>query len=143
MLEWPAPPTVSGMPRITVTSVYVDDQTRALAFYTEVLGFVIKHDLPAGDFRWLTVVDPGDPGGTQLLLEPDQHPAARAYATALHADGIPAAQFEVDDIHRVHDELKERGARIVQPPTEMGPVWALVLDDTCGNLIQLVTAPEM
>ena len=73
-------PTVGSMPRITVTSVHVDDQTRALAFYTEVLGFVIKHDLPAGDFRWLTVVDPGDPGGTQLLLEPDQHPAARAYA---------------------------------------------------------------
>ena len=131
------------MPRITVTSVHVDDQTRALAFYTEVLGFVIKHDLPAGDFRWLTVVDPGDPGGTQLLLEPDQHPAARAYATALHAAGIPAAQFGVDDIHPVHDDLRERGARIVQPPTEMGPVWALVLDDTCGNLIQLVTAPEM
>ena len=131
------------MPRIAVTSVHVDDQSRALTFYTEVLGFVHKHDFPAGDFRWLTVVDPGDPNGTQLLLEPDQHPAARAYATALHADGIPAAQFEVDDIHRAHAELQERGARIVQPPTEAGPVWTMILDDTCGNLVQLVTAADV
>ncbi|AVM63266.1 VOC family protein [Dietzia cinnamea] len=131
------------MPRIAITSVHVDDQSRALTFYTEVLGFVHKHDFPAGDFRWLTVVDPGDPNGTQLLLEPDQHPAARAYATALHADGIPAAQFEVDDIHRAHAELQERGARIVQPPTEAGPVWTMILDDTCGNLVQLVTAADV
>ena len=81
--------------------------------------------------------------GTQLLLEPDQHPAARAYASALHADGIPAAQFEVADIEKVHAELVERGARIVQPPTEMGPVWTMVVDDTCGNLIQLATTPDM
>ncbi|MGN0100587.1 VOC family protein [Dietzia sp. CH92] len=131
------------MPRIAVTSVHVDDQSRALTFYTEVLGFVLKLDLPAGDFRWLTVVDPGDPHGPQLLLEPDAHPAARAYATALHADGIPAAQFEVEDIHRAHDELTERGARIVQPPTEMGPVWTMIIDDTCGNLIQLATAADL
>lgn len=131
------------MPRIAITSVHVDDQSRALSFYTEVLGFVLKHDLPAGEFRWLTVVNPGDPNGTQLLLEPDQHPAARAYVTALLADGIPAAQFEVDDIHRAHAELQERGARIVQPPTEMGPVWTMILDDTCGNLVQLVTAPDL
>lgn len=131
------------MPRITVTSVHVDDQARAQSFYTDVLGFVVKHDLPAGDFRWLTLVDPGAPDGPQLLLEPDQHPAARAYVSALHADGIPAAQFEVDDIHHVHAELQERGARIVQPPTETGPVWTMIVDDTCGNLIQLATAPDI
>lgn len=131
------------MPRITVTSVHVDDQARALAFYTEVLGFTLKHDIPAGDFRWLTVVDPEDPDGTQLLLEPNQHPAARAYTAALHRDGIPAAQFEVDDMRHVHSQLVERGARIVQPPTEMGPVTTMVLDDTCGNLIQLATTPEL
>src|SRR5690606_21083708 len=107
------------------------------------LGFVVKYDAPAGVFRWLTVVDPGDPEGTQLLLEPDQHPAARAYASPLHADGLPAAQFEVDDIDHVHTELLERGARIVQPPTEMGPVWTMIIDDTCGNLIQSATTPEM
>lgn len=129
------------MPRISMTSVHVDDQTRALTFYTDVLGFALKHDVPAGEFRWLTVVGPDDPDGTQLLLEPDQHPAARAYAAALHADGIPAAQFEVHDIHRAHAELESRGARIVQPPTEAGPVWAMVVDDTCGNLIQLATSP--
>ena len=129
------------MPRITVTSVHVDDQARALSFYTEVLGFTLKHDIPAGDFRWLTVVDPEDPDGTQLLLEPDQHPAARAYTTALHGDGIPAAQFEVDDIQLVYSQLLERGARVMQPPTEMGPVTTIVLDDTCGNLIQLATTP--
>ena len=131
------------MPRITVTSVHVDDQQRALSFYTDVLGFIVKHDMPAGEFRWPTVVDPGHPDGAQLLLEPDQHPAARAYASALHADGIPAAQFEVDDIHHVHGELQERGARIVQPPTQMGPVWTMIVDDTCGNLIQLATPPDI
>ena len=131
------------MPRITITSIHVDDQERALRFYTDVLGFSLKYDMPAGEFRLLTVVDSADPDGTQLLLEPDQHPAARAYASALHADGIPAAQFEVADIEKVHAELVERGARIVQPPTEMGPVWTMVVDDTCGNLIQLATTPDM
>ena len=131
------------MPRITVASVHVDDQQRALSFYTDVLGFIVKHDIPIGEFRWLTVVDPGHPDGTQLLLEPDQHPAARAYASALHADGIPAAQFEVDDIHHVHGELQARGARIVQPPTQSGPVWTMIVDDTCGNLIQLATPPDI
>lgn len=128
------------MPSITMTSVHVDDQARALTFYTDILGFVTKHDVPTGDFRWLTVVAPGDPNGTQLLLEPDEHPAARAYVAALHSDGIPAAQFEVADIHRAHDDLAAKGARIVQPPTEAGPVWTMIVDDTCGNLIQLATA---
>lgn len=131
------------MPRITMTSVHVDDQARALTFYTDILGFVTKHDVPAGEFRWLTVVDPGDIDGTQLLLEPDQHPAAKAYTSALYSDGIPAAQFEVSDIHRVHADLGAKGASIVQPPTEMGPVWTMIVDDTCGNLIQLATTPAL
>lgn len=126
-----------------MTSVHVDDQERAHAFYTDILGFVTKYDVPTGDFRWLTVVAPDSPDGTQLLLEPDQHPAARAYVAALHAEGIPATQFEVTDIHQVHAELEAKGARIVQPPMEMGPVWTMIVDDTCGNLIQLVTSPEL
>lgn len=131
------------MPRITLTSVFVDDQDRALTFYTDVLGFAPGVDIPMGEFRWLTVVSPDEPGGPHLLLEPDQHPAARAYTAALFADGIPAAQFAVEDIRRIHDEVVAKGARVVQPPTEMGPVWTMVVDDTCGNLIQLATAPAL
>ena len=123
--------------------MFVDDQDRALTFYTDILGFAPGHDIPMGEFRWLTVVSPEDPDGPHLLLEPDQHPAARAYAAALVADGIPAAQFTVQDIHRVHEEMVARGARVAQPPTEMGPVWTMVVDDTCGNLIQLATAPDL
>lgn len=130
------------MPRITVTSVFVADQDRALAFYTDVLGFVPRDDVPLGEYRWLTVVSADDPDGTRLLLEPDAHPAARAFAAALVADGIPAAQFTVEDVHATHDELVAKGARIVLPPTEAGPVWTMIVDDTCGNLVQLVTAPE-
>lgn len=130
------------MPRITVTSVFVADQDRALAFYTDVLGFVPRDDVPLGEYRWLTVVSADDPDGTRLLLEPDAHPAARAFAAALVDDGIPAAQFTVEDVHATHDELVAKGARIVQPPTEAGPVWTMIVDDTCGNLVQLVTAPE-
>ena len=128
------------MPRITMTSVFVDDQVRALSYYTDVLGFVLGVDIPVGEFRWLTVVSAEDVDGPQLLLEPDQHPAARAYCAALRADGIPAAQFTVDDIHLAHRRLVAKGATVVQPPTEMGPVWAMVIDDTCGNLIQLTSA---
>lgn len=125
--------------RISITSVFVDDQTKALAFYTEILGFVAKHDVPLGEHRWLTVVGADDPDGTELLLEPDEHPAARAYTAALVADGIPAASFAVDDVRAVHSELVTRGVRFTQAPLEMGPVVTAVLDDTCGNLIQLVS----
>lgn len=131
------------MPRISITSVFVDDQDRALSFYTDVLGFAPGVDIPVGEFRWLTVVSPEVPRGPQLLLEPDQHPAARAYCAALRADGIPAAQFTVDDIERVHEDLLANGATVVQAPTEMGPLWTMVVDDSCGNLIQLVTTPDM
>ncbi|WP_279586352.1 VOC family protein [Cumulibacter soli] len=125
--------------RINVTSVLVDDQAKALAFYTEQLGFVPKTDVPVGEFRWLTVVGPNEPDGTELLLEPDQHPAAKAFKEALVADGIPATSFAVDDVAQVHATLSARGIRFTQQPTTMGPVVTVVLDDTCGNLIQLTS----
>ncbi|MGE3448925.1 MAG: VOC family protein [Microbacteriaceae bacterium] len=125
--------------RINVTSVFVDEQAKALDFYTERLGFLPKTDVPVGEFRWLTVVSPGEPDGTELLLEPDQHPAAKAYKAALVADGIPAASFAVDDVAASHAELTAKGVRFTQEPTVMGPVVTAVLDDTCGNLIQLAS----
>jgi catechol 2,3-dioxygenase-like lactoylglutathione lyase family enzyme len=125
--------------KITVTSVLVDDQDKALAFYTDVLGFVKKRDIPLGDAKWLTVVSPEDQHGTELLLEPDGHPAAKPFKQALVADGIPFTSFTVQDVHAEHARLKARGVRFTQDPTEMGPVTTAVFDDTCGNLIQIAT----
>jgi catechol 2,3-dioxygenase-like lactoylglutathione lyase family enzyme len=123
--------------RINVTSVLVDDQAKALAFYTEKLGFTKKTDVPAGDARWLTVVSPANPDGVELLLEPDGHPAARPFKEALVADGIPFTQFAVDDVHAEVERLKALGVEFTQDATDFGPVVTAVLDDTCGNLIQL------
>jgi catechol 2,3-dioxygenase-like lactoylglutathione lyase family enzyme len=123
--------------RINVTSVFVDDQAKALAFYTDKLGFLKKTDVPAGEARWLTVVSPEAPDGVELLLEPNAHPAAQAYQQALVADGIPATSFAVDDVQAEFDRLSAAGVTFVQPPTAMGPVTTAVLDDTCGNLIQI------
>ena len=124
--------------RITVTSVLVDDQEKALTFYTEVLGFVKKTDIPMGEARWLTLVSPKDPDGTELLLEPDWgHPAARPFKQALVEDGMPFTSFGVDDVHEEYERLKGLGVQFTQPPTEMGAVTTAVLDDTCGNLIQI------
>jgi catechol 2,3-dioxygenase-like lactoylglutathione lyase family enzyme len=125
--------------RITVTSVFVDDQAKALAFYTDQLGFVPKTDVPIGEHRWLTVVGPGEPDGVELLLEPDVHPAAQAYKRALVEDGIPAASFGVDDVEATVRELQANGVTVTQPPTPMGPVVLATIDDTCGNLIQLAS----
>ena len=125
--------------RINVTSVLVDDQAKALAFYTDILGFVKKTDLPAGEHRWLTVVSPEAPDGVELLLEPDEHPAARPFKEALVADGMPATSFAVDDVQAEFDRLTALGVTFVQPPTEMGPVTTAVFDDTCGNLIQIAS----
>jgi catechol 2,3-dioxygenase-like lactoylglutathione lyase family enzyme len=125
--------------RIHVTSVYVDDQAKALAFYTEVLGFVKKNDIPAGEHRWLTVVSPEAPDGVELLLEPDEHPASRTFKEALVADGMPFTSFAVDDVSAEFDRLSARGVTFLQPPTEMGPVTTAVFDDTCGNLIQIAS----
>jgi catechol 2,3-dioxygenase-like lactoylglutathione lyase family enzyme len=124
------------MLRISVTSVFVDDQAKALAFYTDKLGFRPGYDVPAGEYRWLTVGD--DHSDVQLLLEPDAHPAAKAFKAALVADGIPATQFTVPDVAAAHAELVARGVEFTQPPTTMGPVTTAILDDTCGNLIQIV-----
>ena len=123
--------------RIVVTSVLVDDQDKALRFYTEVLGFVKKTEVPLGEARWLTVVAPEDPHGTELLLEPDGHPAVRPFKQALVEDGIPFTSFAVDDVYAEYDRLKAAGVRFTQPPVEMGPVTTAVFDDTCGNLIQI------
>jgi catechol 2,3-dioxygenase-like lactoylglutathione lyase family enzyme len=124
--------------RIHLASVYVDDQAKALDFYTRVIGFESKEDVPVGEFRWLTVVSPEQPDGTQLLLEPDQHPAAKAYKAALVADGIPFTQFAVDDVRAEAERLRGLGVAFTQEPVEMGPVVVAVFDDTCGNLIQIV-----
>jgi catechol 2,3-dioxygenase-like lactoylglutathione lyase family enzyme len=127
------------MPRITVTSVMVDDQAKALAFYTEKLGFVVKNDIPLGEFRWLTVVGANEPDGVELLLEPDAHPAAKVFKAALVEDGMPYTSFEVDDVTATIGELSAKGVTVTQPPTNMGPVVTAVIDDTCGNLIQLTS----
>ena len=127
------------MPRINMTSVLVDDQAKALAFYTEKLGFVAKTDLPLGEHRWLTVVGANEPDGVELLLEPDTLPAAKALKEALVEDGIPYTSFAVDDVAAVHEDLKARGVRFTQPPATMGPYVTAVLDDTCGNLIQIAS----
>ncbi|MTK03242.1 VOC family protein [Micromonospora sp. CP22] len=125
------------MIRIHLTSVLVDDQAKALAFYTEKLGFIKKTDIPAGDARWLTVVSPADPDGVELLLEPDGHPAAGPFKRALVADGIPVTQFAVDDVYAEVERLKGLGVQFTQEALDLGPVVTAVLDDTCGNLIQL------
>ncbi|MFF8973954.1 VOC family protein [Streptomyces sp. NPDC014995] len=124
--------------KIHITSVFVDDQDKALRFYTDVLGFVKKHDVPMGTDRWLTVVSPEDPDGTELLLEPSGHPAVRPYKAALVEDGIPATSFAVDDVRAEFDRLRALGVHFTQEPLEMGPVTTAVFDDTCGNLIQIV-----
>jgi catechol 2,3-dioxygenase-like lactoylglutathione lyase family enzyme len=124
--------------KIRLASVPVGDQDKALRFYTEILGFVKKHDIPMGAARWLTVVSPQEPDATELILEPNaEYPAMKTLREALVKDGIPYTAFQVDDIHREFERLKRLGVRFMQEPTQMGPVWQAVLDDTCGNLIQI------
>ena len=124
--------------RIYVTSVFVDDQRKALDFYTKTLGFNKKKDIDLGEASWLTVVSPDQPDGTELLLEPSGHPAVKPYKDALVQDGIPATSFAVDDVQAEFDRLRSKGVRFTQEPTEMGDVTTAVFDDTCGNLIQIV-----
>ncbi|MGI5917890.1 MAG: VOC family protein [Anaerolineae bacterium] len=128
--------------RIFVTSVLVDDQGKALRFYTEKLGFVKKQDISAGDYRWLTVVSPEDPDGVELLLEPGAHPAAEPYKKALFDDGIPFTSFAVDNVQQEYERLRDLGVEFSVPPTQAGPVMMAILDDTCGNLIQIVEQPR-
>jgi catechol 2,3-dioxygenase-like lactoylglutathione lyase family enzyme len=123
--------------KVHLSSVFVDAQDKALGFYTEVLGFRLKHDVPLGHARWLTVVSPDDPDGTELVLEPDEHPAVKPFKDALVQDGIPFTSFAVDDVRKEHERLQALGVRFTQDPVEMGPVTTAVFDDTCGNLIQI------
>jgi catechol 2,3-dioxygenase-like lactoylglutathione lyase family enzyme len=125
--------------RINVTSVLVDDQDKALRFYTDVLGFAKKTEIPLGDARWLTVVSPEEPEGTELLLEPDGHPAAKPFKQALVEDGIPFTSFAVDDVQEEFERLRSLGVRFTQEPVEAGAVTTAVFDDTCGNLIQIAS----
>ena len=125
--------------KIAMTSVLVDDQEKALRFYTDVLGFVPKHDVPMGEHRWITVVSPQAPDGVELVLEPNGHPAVRPYTEALVADGIPFTAFAVDDVPAETARLKAAGVTFTQEPLQMGPVTTAVLDDTCGNLIQIAS----
>jgi catechol 2,3-dioxygenase-like lactoylglutathione lyase family enzyme len=124
--------------KIYITNVFVDDQDAALRFYTEILGFKKKDEVPLGADRWLTVVSPQEPEGPELLLEPDSHPAVRPYKEALVADGIPAASFAVADVSAEAERLQGLGVKFTQEPLQMGPVVTAVFDDTCGNLIQIV-----
>ena len=123
--------------RINLASVLVDDQEKALRFYTEILGFQEKANVPLGEHRWITMVSPEDPDGTELVLEPDEHPAAKPFKKALVADGIPFTSFAVGDVRAEHERLRGLGVRFTQEPADMGPVTTAVLDDTCGNLIQI------
>lgn len=125
------------MIRIVLTSILVDDQRKALKFYTEKLGFQKKTEVPLGEHSWLTVVSAADPDGIELVLEPDAHPAAGQFKKALVEDGIPITSFGVDDVHAEYTRLVAAGVRFTQPPVAMGPVITAVLDDTCGNLVQL------
>lgn len=128
--------------KVYVTSVLVDDQAKALDFYTNKLGFEVKHDLPLGPHRWLTVVEKGKPESTQVLLEPSEHPAARPFKEALVRDGIPLTSFQVDDLDAEFGRLQGLGVAFTVPPMEAGPVKMAILDDTCGNLIQLIEMVE-
>ena len=123
--------------KIVVSSIFVDDQDKALDFYTNKLGFVKKAEIPLGAARWLTVVAPSDPTGTELLLEPDSHPAVGPFKNALLNDGIPFTSFGVDDLKAEYERLCALGVTFTQPPVAMGSVTTAVLEDTCGNLIQL------
>ena len=123
--------------KIVVTSVLVDEQEKALLFYRDVLGFLPKLDIPMGKYRWLTLVSPADPDGVQLLLEPDEHPAAKPFKAALVADGIPFTSFEVEDVVAEHERLTALGVTFTRPPVAMDQVTTAIFDDTCGNLIQI------
>ncbi|KAE8764084.1 VOC family protein [Georgenia thermotolerans] len=125
--------------KITLASVFVNDQDKALAFYTDVLGFVKKNDVPLGEHKWLTVVSPQAPDGVELVLEPSDHPAVGPFKQALVADGIPFTSFAVEDVAAEYERLSGLGVRFTQPPTDMGPVTTAVFDDTCGNLIQIAS----
>lgn len=124
--------------KIIVTSIFVQDQDKALKFYSEKLGFIKKHDVPTGEYRWIALVSPEEQVGTELLLEPNNHPAAKEYQKKLFEEGIPVTMFGVADIHKEYERLLENGVKFTMEPTKMGEVTIAVFDDTCGNLIQII-----
>jgi len=126
------------MLKIIITSIFVQDQDKALEFYTKTLGFVKKHDVPSGAYRWITLVSPDEEGSIELLLEPNEHPAAKEYQEKLFADGIPVTMFGVTDIDQEYERLVEKGVKFTMKPTKMGEITIAVFDDTCGNLIQII-----
>ena len=125
--------------RIVVGSIFVDDQDKALDFYTRVLGFQARSDVPMGNYRWLTVGNPGEDGGVELSLEPNAHPAVVPFQQALVADGIPFTSFEVEDVQREYERLQDLGVQFTQEPVQMGPMTTAVFADTVGNLIQIAS----
>lgn len=127
--------------RIKLNSIMVDDQAKALGFYTEKLGFVTCQDIPMGDFRWLSVCSP-EGGDTELVLEPNVNPAAKTFQEAMYQQGIPMTAFEVDDVQAEFERLNSIGVEFTKEPVQAGPVWMAVLDDTCGNLIQIYSPPR-
>ena len=124
--------------KIIVTSLFVEDQDKALEFYSETLGFVKKHDVPQGEFRWITLVSSDDLDGTEIVLEPNENPIAKEYQKGLIAQGVPATMFGVADVRKEYKRLMEKGVKFTMEPTEMGKVTIAVFDDTCGNLIQII-----
>lgn len=124
--------------KIIVTSIFVENQDEALKFYSETLGFIKKHDVPAGEYRWIALVSPEEQAGTELLLEPNNHPAAKEYQKKLFEEGIPVTMFGVADIKKAYERLMEKGVKFTMEPTKMGEVTIAVFDDTCGNLIQII-----
>ena len=124
--------------KIIVTSIFVEDQDKALQFYSETLGFVKKHDVPAGEFRWITLVSPDDQEGTEIVLEPNNNPIAKDYQNRLFEEGIPVTMFGVEDIHKEYERLLQLGVKFTMKPTKMGDITIAVFDDTCGNLIQII-----
>ncbi|MGO4385183.1 VOC family protein [Specibacter sp. RAF43] len=128
--------------KINLMSIFVDNQDTALAFYTEKLGFIPAADIPMGEYRWLTVVSPEEPGGTQISLEPSDHPAVKPFQDAITADGIPFTSFAVSDVQAEYDRLRALGVAFTQRPTTNGPVTTAVLDDTVGNLIQIAAMTD-
>jgi predicted enzyme related to lactoylglutathione lyase len=123
---------------IIVTSLFVDDQDKALKFYSETLGFIKKHDIPVGEFRWISLVSPDNQDGTELILEPNDNPIAKEYQSKLLEQGIPATMFGVTDIHKEHERLLKHGVEFTMKPTKMGDNTVAVFNDTCGNLIQII-----
>ena len=123
--------------KIHLTGIFVDNQDKALKFYVEVLGFVKKHDIPLGQFRWVTVVSPEGPDDVELVLEPNDNPAAKTFQKSIYEQRIPHTSFAVDDVQKEYDRLTQLGVEFTMQPTETGEVITAIFDDTCGNLIQL------